>query len=132
MLLSSACSPGNTSRSLGWEREFGDGSSAGVDAVYAEATGLQRNTDWNRQCDGYDEYGRPMWGGRVRDGVAEILVRQSRGESEYQAVTLKVNRRFTGRYQFGTHGQRLFARDLRQLHSARPLRLARSSGNLAA
>ena len=89
--------------SLGWERELGDGWSAGVDAVYAEATGLQRNTDWNRQFGGYDEYGRPMWGGRVRDDVTEILVRQSRGESEYQAVTLKVNRRFTGRYQFGAH-----------------------------
>jgi len=89
--------------SLGWERELGDGWSAGVDAVYAEATGLQRNTDWNRQFAGYDEYGRPMWGGRPRDDVAEILVRQSRGESEYQAVTLKVNRRFTGRYQFGAH-----------------------------
>ena len=34
---------------------------------------------------------------------AEILVRQSPGESEYQAVTLKVNRRFTGRYQFSAH-----------------------------
>ena len=89
--------------SLGWERELGDGWSAGVDAVYAEATGLQRNTDWNRQFGGYDEYGRPTWDGRVREDVAEILVRQSRGESEYQAVTLKVNRRFTGRYQMGAH-----------------------------
>ncbi|MCY3932024.1 MAG: carboxypeptidase regulatory-like domain-containing protein [Acidobacteria bacterium] len=89
--------------SVGWERELGNGWSAGVDAVYAEASGLQRNTDWNRQFGGYDEYGRPMWGGRIRDDVAEILVRQSRGESEYQAVTLKVNRRFTGRYQFGAH-----------------------------
>ena len=89
--------------SLGWEKELGAGWSAGVDAVYAEATGLQRNTDWNRQFGGYDEYGRPTWDGRVRDDVAEILVRQSRGESEYQAVTLKVNRRFTGRYQMGAH-----------------------------
>ena len=89
--------------SLGWERELGAGWSAGVDAVYAEATGLQRNTDWNRQFGGYDEYGRPTWDGRVREDVAEILVRQSRGESEYQAVTLKVNRRFTGRYQMGAH-----------------------------
>jgi hypothetical protein len=89
--------------SLGWERELGGGWSTGVDVVYAEATGLQRNTDWNRQFAGYDAYGRPMWGGRVRDDVAEILVRQSRGESEYQAVTLKANRRFTGRYQFGAH-----------------------------
>ena len=89
--------------SLGWERELGSGWSAGVDAVYAEATGLQRNTDWNRQFGGYDEYGRPTWDGRVREDVAEILVRQSRGESEYQAVTLKVNRRFTGRYQMGAH-----------------------------
>ncbi len=89
--------------SVGWERELGNGWSAGIDAVYAEASSLQRNTDWNRQFGGYDEYGRPMWGGRIRDDVAEILVRQSRGESEYQAVTLKVNRRFTGRYQFGAH-----------------------------
>ena len=49
------------------------------------------------------EYDRPTWDGRVREDVAEILVRQSRGESEYQAVTLKVNRRFTGRYQMGAH-----------------------------
>ncbi len=96
--------------SVGWERELGNGWSTGVDAVYAEATGLQRNTDFNRIFDGYDEYGRPMWDGRNEfcpglDGVrcAEVLVRQSRGESEYQAVTLKVNRRFTGRYQMGAH-----------------------------
>ena len=97
--------------SVGWERELGNGWSAGVDAVYAEATSLQRNTDFNRVFGGYDEYGRPMWNGRNEGtcpGVpgaecAEILVRQSRGESEYQAVTFKVNRRFTGRYQFGAH-----------------------------
>ena len=89
--------------SVGWERELAGGWSTGVDVVYAEASGLQRNTDWNRQFAGYDEYGRPSWDGRVRDDVAEILVRQSRGESEYQAVTLKVNRRFTGRYQFNAH-----------------------------
>ena len=89
--------------SVGWEREIAGGWSTGVDVVYAEASGLQRNTDWNRQFGGYDEYGRPMWDGRVRDDIAEILVRQSRGESEYQAVTLKVNRRFTGRYQFNAH-----------------------------
>ena len=97
--------------SVGWERELGSGWSAGVDAVYADARDLQRNTDFNRVFGGYDEYGRPMWNGRNEGacpgipGVecAEILVRQSRGESEYQAVTLKVNRRFTGRYQFNAH-----------------------------
>jgi hypothetical protein len=89
--------------SVGWERELGAGWSTGVDVVYAEASGLQRNTDWNRQFGGYDVYGRPTWDGRVREDVAEILVRQSRGESEYQAVTIKANRRFTGRYQFGAH-----------------------------
>lgn len=97
--------------SLGWERELGGGWSAGVDAVYAEASSLQRNTDFNRVFGGYDAYGRPMWAGRNEGtcpGVpgaecAEILVRQSRGESEYQAVTLKANKRFTGRYQFGAH-----------------------------
>ncbi len=96
--------------SVGWERELGGGWSAGVDAVYAEATSLQRNTDFNRVFGGYDPYGRPMWAGRndVCPGLdeircAEVLVRQSRGESEYQAVTLKANKRFTGRYQFGAH-----------------------------
>lgn len=89
--------------SIGWERELGTGWSAGVDAVYAEASSLQRNTDFNRVFGGYDEYGRPMWAGRQRDDIAEILVRQSRGESEYQAITIKANRRFTGRYQFGAH-----------------------------
>ena len=89
--------------SLGWERELAGGWSTGVDAVYAEASSLQRNTDFNRVFAGYDEYGRPSYNGRMRDDVAEILVRQSRGESEYQAVTLKVKRRFTGRYNFGAH-----------------------------
>ena len=96
--------------SVGWERELAAGWSTGVDVVYAEATGLQRNTDFNRVFGGYDEYGRPTWNGRNEGcpGVegaecAEILVRQSRGDSEYQAVTLKVNKRFTGRYQFGAH-----------------------------
>ena len=89
--------------SLGWERELAGGWSTGVDVVYAEGSSLQRNTDWNRQFGGYDEYGRPSWDGRIRDDVAEILVRQSRGESEYQAVTLKVKRRFTGRYNLGAH-----------------------------
>ncbi len=96
--------------SIGWERELGGGWSAGVDAVYAEATGLQRNADFNRIFDGYDEYGRPMWDGRNEecpglDGIecAEVLVRQSRGDSEYQAVTLKANRRFTGRHQLSAH-----------------------------
>lgn len=89
--------------SLGWERELTGGWSTGVDVVYAEATGLQRNTDLNRQFGGYDEYGRPMWAGRERDDYGEILVRQSRGDSEYQAVTLKANRRFTGRYQLNAH-----------------------------
>ncbi len=96
--------------SVGWERELGSGWSAGIDAVYAEATGLQRNTDFNRVFGGYDEYGRPMWNGRNEGcpGVpgaecAEILVRQSRGDSEYQAITIKANRRFTGRYTFGAH-----------------------------
>ena len=105
--------------SVGWERELGNGWSAGVDAVYADASGLQRNTDFNRVFGGYDEYGRPMWNGRNEGacpGVpgaecAEILVRQSRGESEYQAVTLKVNRRFTGRYQLNAHYTRGKDRD---------------------
>ncbi len=96
--------------SVGWERELAAGWSTGVDVVYAEASSLQRNTDFNRVFGGYDEYGRPMWDGRNEDcpgieGVecSEILVRQSRGDSEYQAVTLKVNKRFTGRYQFNAH-----------------------------
>ncbi len=68
------------------------------------------NTDFNRVFGGYDPYGRPMWAGRNDecpglDGIqcAEVLVRQSRGQSEYQAVTLKASKRFTGRYQFGAH-----------------------------
>ena len=89
--------------SLGWERELTGGWSTGVDVVYAEGTSLQRNTDVNRQFAGYDEYGRPTYNGRIRDDIAEIQVRQSRGESEYQSVTLKANKRFTGRYQMGAH-----------------------------
>ena len=89
--------------SLGWERELAGGWSTGVDVVYAEGTSLQRNTDVNRQFAGYDEYGRPTYNGWQRDDVREIQVRQSRGESEYQAATLKINRRFNGRYQLNAH-----------------------------
>ena len=89
--------------SLGWERELAAGWSTGIDVVYAEGTSLQRNNDVNTQFAGYDEYGRPTYNGWKRDDITSIQVRESRGESEYQAVTLKVNRRFTGRYQFNAH-----------------------------
>ncbi|MFQ5348830.1 MAG: carboxypeptidase regulatory-like domain-containing protein [Thermoanaerobaculia bacterium] len=89
---------------LGYERELGsEGWTGGVDLIYAEGKDLQSNLDINRTVT-FDEFGRPV-NSSVRPNPLfdEQLTRQSIGESEYTAVTLKVGKRFNGRYQLQAH-----------------------------
>ena len=89
---------------LGYERQLGTAWSAGVDVIYAEGENLQRNFDDNAQIESRDEFGRPIYSDDpVNPNLATIFVRRSNGESEYTAVTLKVNRRWSGRYQLQAH-----------------------------
>ena len=88
---------------FGYERELGDGWKAGIDAVYAEGENLQSNDELNRTYI-FDEFGRPIaLPNRPNDDFNEIFVRQSIGESEYKALTFKVDKRYNGRYQFQAH-----------------------------
>ncbi|MEM6794162.1 MAG: TonB-dependent receptor [Acidobacteriota bacterium] len=88
---------------LGYEREFGSGWVGGIDAVYAEGENLQSNIERNRTYT-FDEFGRPIASGTRPDpNFNEIFVRESIGESEYTALTFKINKRFNGRYQLQAH-----------------------------
>ncbi len=93
---------------LGYERQIGGNWSVGADFVYADGEKLLENIDINRTFT-TDEFGRPMYSPNrpltTPDGtpLAEVLTRRSIGESEYTALTLKVNRRFSDRYQFQAH-----------------------------
>ena len=88
---------------LGYERQLRDHWSVGVDLVYAEGDKLQSNVDLNRSFT-LDEFGRPVYSStRPQAQFNEIFTRQSIGESEYTAATLKVQRRFSGRYQLQAH-----------------------------
>jgi outer membrane receptor protein involved in Fe transport len=89
---------------LGYEREFGtEGWTGGVDVIYAEGSKLQTNIDINRTVT-FDANGRPVNSStRPNPNFDEQLTRQSIGESEYTAVTLKVGKRFNGRYQMQAH-----------------------------
>ncbi len=88
---------------VGYERSLGGAWTGGVDLVYAEGKNLQTNIDLNRTYT-FDEFGRPMASSvRPDPTINTSLTRQSIGESEYQALTLKVNRRFSGRYQMQAH-----------------------------
>lgn len=97
--------PETTRYNFGYERELGDsGWTGGVDLVYAEGEKLQSNVDDNRTYLGVDAAGRPMFGSsRPNPALGTVFVRESFGESEYTAVTLKVNRRYRGRYQLQAH-----------------------------
>jgi len=97
--------PETTRFNLGYERELGDsGWTAGVDAVYAEGNKLQSNVDLNKEFLGNDEFGRPMFSfSRPNPNLNTIFVRESFGESEFTAITLKANRRYRGRYQIQAH-----------------------------
>ncbi len=89
---------------FGYERELKPNWAAGVDIVYAEGEKLQSNVELNRTLLRYDEFGRPVYSSARPDpAFNEIFVRRSIGESEYKAVTLKINRRFAGRFQLQAH-----------------------------
>ena len=89
---------------LGYERELGNDWVGGIDAVYAEGDKLQSNVELNRTLSGLDEFGRPIYSGTRPDPTFnEIFVRESIGESEYTALTFKVNKRWNGRYQLQAH-----------------------------
>lgn len=91
-----------------WSKDSGGSASesawtGGIDLVYAEGSSLQTNIDLNRTYT-TDEFGRPMASPVRPDPTTNVsLTRQSIGESEYQAITFKVNRRFTGKYQMQAH-----------------------------
>ena len=88
---------------LGYEREFGAGWTGGVDVVYSEGDNLQSNIDLNRTYT-FDEFGRPIASPSRPDANTNVsLTRQSIGESEYTAVTLKTGKRFNGKYQIQAH-----------------------------
>lgn len=88
---------------LGYERQIKPNWSAGVDLVYAEGDNLQSNIELNRTVS-FDEFGRPVYSSsRPNPLFNEVFTRQSIGESEYTAVTFKVNKRFSGRTQFQAH-----------------------------
>ena len=88
---------------FGYERDLGNSWTGGIDLIYAEGDKLQSNVDLNRSYT-TDEFGRPIASPVRPDPTTNVsLTRQSIGESEYQAITFKVNRRFTGRYQMQAH-----------------------------
>jgi len=89
---------------LGYERDLGNNWSAGVDVVYAEGDKLQESIDRNLLNPTYDSFGRPIYSSDRPDAnFGEIFTRTSIGESEYKAVTLKVNKRFSDKYQLNAH-----------------------------
>ncbi|MEM1206505.1 MAG: TonB-dependent receptor [Acidobacteriota bacterium] len=89
---------------LGYERELGGNWSAGVDVIYAEGSKLQSNVELNRTLLGLDEFGRPFYSStRPNSEFNEIFTRQSISESEYTAVTFKINKRWSDRYQLQAH-----------------------------
>lgn len=99
---------------LGYEREFMPDWSYGVDLVWADGEKLLENIDINRTFT-TDSAGRPIYSsrrpltrgdvtGEVDDTpLAEVLTRQSIGESEYRALTFSVKKRFSDRYQLQAH-----------------------------
>lgn len=97
--------PETTRVNLGYERELGSsGWTSGVDLVYADGKNLQSNVDLNKTQLPNDEFGRPVFSfSRPDSSLNQIFVRRSIGESEYQAITLKANRRYRGRYQVQAH-----------------------------
>lgn len=99
---------------LGYEREFMPNWSYGVDLIWADGDNLLENIDINRTFT-TDAAGRPIYSSRrplTRGDVtgeaddtplAEVLTRQSIGESEYRALTFSVKKRFSDRYQIQAH-----------------------------
>ncbi len=88
---------------LGYERTLKADWVGTVDLVYADGSKLQSNVDLNRTYS-FDEFGRPIASPTRPDPTLQtIFVRRSFGESEYTAVTLKVEKRWNGRYQLRAH-----------------------------
>ena len=88
---------------FGWERQLNNQWVVGVDAIYAEGDKLQSNLELNRTYTS-DEFGRPIaLSTRPDSNFNEIFVRESIGESEYTALTLRTNKRFNGKYQINAH-----------------------------
>ncbi len=94
----------NTRINLGYEIPIGRNWSAGADLLYAEGKNNQRNFNDNLQIESFDAFGRPQYSRDLPNpNFNTIFVRRSIGESEYRAATLKVTRRYTGRYTFQAH-----------------------------
>jgi outer membrane receptor protein involved in Fe transport len=94
----------NTRYNVGYEREIGTNWVGTVDVLYAEGENLQRNYNDQTVVVGYDQFGRPVFSPQRRyPNLNTLFVRRSTGESEYKAATLKINRRFTGRYTLQAH-----------------------------
>ncbi len=88
---------------FGYERSLGGDWTGGIDLVYSEGENLQSNVDINRTMT-FDQFGRPQFSSTRPDANFDTqLTRQSIGESEYQALTFKVNKRYNGRYQLQAH-----------------------------
>ena len=88
---------------FGWERQLNNQWVVGVDAIYAEGDKLQSNLELNRTYT-FDAFGRPIASStRPDSNFNEIFVRESIGESEYTALTLRTNKRFNGKYQINAH-----------------------------
>ena len=88
---------------FGYERQLGAGWKGNIDVVYAEGENLQSNVELNRTYT-FDEFGRPIASPvRPDPNFNEIFTRQSIGESEYKAVTFKIDKRWNGKYQLQAH-----------------------------
>jgi hypothetical protein len=86
---------------LGAEREILPLIALGVDLTYAEGNQLQRLTDFNRVYDGTvaPENGMPRYSTtRKFAAYNRIVMDLSDGESEYQAATLTLQRRYSSNY----------------------------------
>ncbi len=89
---------------LGYEREIAGNWVGAIDVLYMEGKHLQRNYNDNVLVDHLDAFGRPVYRTALADPALNTLfVRRSDGESEYQAATVKVTRRFAGRYSLQAH-----------------------------
>jgi outer membrane receptor protein involved in Fe transport len=89
---------------LGYERELSTNWSAAVDVLYMEGENLQRNYNDNVVVERLDAFGRPVYRTALADpALNTVFVRRSTGESEYQAATIKILRRFANRYSLQAH-----------------------------
>ena len=88
---------------IGYEKQIANEWTLGTDLIYAEGSNLQSNIELNRTFT-LDEFGRPVYSSTRPDpNFNEIFTRQSVGESEYVAWTVKANKRWNGKYQLNAH-----------------------------